>query len=276
LHQSTISKSTTLKLGMLNLAKNGGQYNPKYRGSVCCEMRGSVYAEYPGNENSYFNRNFTLRSITDSLQLMYSGSVFDIPLQNFFTLYSMTNLGLINSINDALSLGDAANATTLNETLISANLIEANSRNVNAFETTFRCDTSSISDSDLVQVIPIAYQSPYFGGEAVFRMRSILGIDLNDTQLSSKFANNGITDSDMCSLFPNPNSGTFYLLSNSEINHAVLRIYNLNSQLLQTISLNNKSNTYFVSLNELPNGMYHVELISDNNMLKSWKVVIQK
>jgi SprB repeat/Secretion system C-terminal sorting domain len=229
-----------------------------------------------GNENSYFNRNFTLRSITDSLQLMYSGSVFDIPLQNFFTLYSMTNLGLINSINDALSLGDAANATTLNETLISANLIEANSRNVNAFETTFRCDTSSISDSDLVQVIPIAYQSPYFGGEAVFRMRSILGIDLNDTQLSSKFANNGITDSDMCSLFPNPNSGTFYLLSNSEINHAVLRIYNLNSQLLQTISLNNKSNTYFVSLNELPNGMYHVELISDNNMLKSWKVVIQK
>lgn len=229
-----------------------------------------------GNENRYYNQNFILRSITDSMQLMYSGSLFDIPLQNFFTLYSMSNLGLINSINDALSMGEMETAKLLNETLISSNLIEANTRIVNSYESRFKCDSVAIADSDFVQLVPIAYQLPFFGGEAVFRARSILGIDLNDTQLSSRQDDNKNFIKPDFLLFPNPNNGYFYVTSTCFDAHATLNIYNIQAQLISSIKLNEKKYCNLVSLNEVPNGLYQVVLTYNNNIQKTWKVLIQK
>jgi hypothetical protein len=269
---------------------NLGSIGPIQTTSNSCEITNCSYCDQErlaqlinnsnnsqiSNENRYYNHNFILRSISDSMQLMYSGSVYDIPLQNFFSLYSLSNLGVIKSINDVLNMGDTELANILNEAFISSNLIEANQRVVNNYESRFNCDTAAIADSDFVRLAPIAYQLPYFGGEAVFRARSILGIDLNDTQLSSRLAEvkNFVTPDFL--LYPNPNSGNFYVSSKYFDSLAILRIYNMQAQLISTIELNEKNSCNLVSLNGVPNGLYQVVLTTRNNFQKTWKVLIQK
>ena len=77
-------------------------------------------------------------------------------------------------------------------------------------------------------------------------------------------------------LYPNPNNGNFYITNKYFDSQAILKIYNMQAQLISTIEMNEKNSCNLVSLNGVPNGLYQVVLTTRNNFQKTWKLLIQK
>lgn len=127
-------------------------------------------------------------------------------------------------------------------------------------------------------LLPIAYQLPILGGEAVYRARTLLGIDLDESLLASRFLTNGETISlDNYHLYPNPNNGSFtikYSLQQDEI--AQFMIMDALGKSLQTEQLSNENNFKRVNLTGQQNGIYFVTLKSNLGTTKNWKVIILK
>ncbi len=64
-----------------------------------------------------------------------------------------------------------------------ANLMDANSKFVNTICLQHAGDTITYDSLQRIQLFAIAYQVPMIGGEAVYRARAILKLDVDDTQL---------------------------------------------------------------------------------------------
>ena len=79
-------------------------------------------------------------------------------------------------------------------------------------------------------------------------------------------------------IFPNPNDGSFYIFMNKKYSESLnIRMLNLMGQPVYEKEFNRGDNDkgFYIQLNELPSGIYHVE-ISDNSGFSSKKVVIHR
>ena len=59
----------------------------------------------PTHGEKMYDRLIVYRQLKDSLQLMYSGSTYDLTLQNFFNLMALGNTGYLENVKDALNKG---------------------------------------------------------------------------------------------------------------------------------------------------------------------------
>ena len=127
-------------------------------------------------------------------------------------------------------------------------------------------------------LLPIAYQLPILGGEAVYRARTLLGIDLDESLLSSKFATNYVDMSfESYLLYPNPNNGSFtinYALQKDEISQVA--VMDAMGKKVRIEQLSNESNIKRINLTNQQNGIYFVTLSSNLGSTKNWKVIILK
>ena len=127
-------------------------------------------------------------------------------------------------------------------------------------------------------LLPIAYQLPILGGEAVYRARTLLGIDLDESLLASRFATNYDDMSfENYQLYPNPNNGSFtinYTLHQDEI--AQITVMDAVGKKVRIEQLSNEGNFKRINLTNQQNGIYFVTLSSNLGILKSWKVIILK
>jgi len=75
-------------------------------------------------------------------------------------------------------------------------------------------------------------------------------------------------------VFPNPNNGTFtfYIDEETNVENALIKIYNINGQILQTIENVAISNN--IQLGDYGNGLYWIELLTPNNSVIK-KVIVQ-
>jgi hypothetical protein len=229
-------------------------------------------------EYRYYNQDLAYSLLKDSLQLMYSGATYDAELQNFYTLMSLSNLGQLSNVQDLLKDDDIAAAYLLNEAINPENLIEQNTQEVNRVVIAQDRDSIYLTQEQKNILLPIAYQLPILGGEAVYRARTLLGIDLDESLLASRFATNGETVSmDNYHLYPNPNNGSFsinYTLQKDE--RAQITIMDAMGKLLQTEQLSYESNFKRINLASQPRGIYIVTLSSNLGSTKNWKVIILK
>jgi hypothetical protein len=87
-------------------------------------------------------------------------------------------------------------------------------------------------------------------------------ITLNGLE-SSSFANNQF------SLFPNPTKQKVNILSKGTVSFNIIKIYGLQGNLIQTIELDQSTQSYELNLPELAKGMYYISLSNKQNSLIS-------
>jgi hypothetical protein len=234
------------------------------------------------DEQKFALEKFVYRNLKDSLQLMYSGSTYDAALQNFFTTVSLQNVGLLNSIDELLNNNEYATAYLYALSVESDRLSEQNLATVNRICAQYKMDFDNLDESSYQELLAIAYQYPRFGGEAVFRARAILGIDVDDTELALRQSNSD-TDASYkfkiknLTVIPNPTKDLVtakYALQENET--ATLQLTDLFGRLMFTknISYPNTLCNFDLSSNKV--GVYYLNVTTAKGEIVNEKIILIK
>jgi hypothetical protein len=233
------------------------------------EMSNDSNYYYLEEENAYQRRRLAYELLKDSIQIMYSGSAYDADLQNFFTATTLSSIGALSNVTDLLNNNNYATAYLINENFEGTNLRELNSTFLNEICAQYYEDTIAYNENQRQQLFTIAYQYPGIGGEAVYRARAILNLDLDDTQLNYRL---GLDEykSTTINVYPNPSTGNFqfqYVLSEDEI--ATIEVYDMLGKIVYTKSLTATNSTHSIILKNCENGLYNLRLASSNGSVYS-------
>ncbi len=225
-------------------------------------LEDSTYQAYL-TEKKLYDQLIVYRQLKDSLQLMYSGSTYDLTLQNFFNLMALGNTGYLENVKDALNSGDKAAAEIANLQVIPTNLHEANSKYVNEILIASDKDTISYDVTARNNLLSIAYQNPLVGGEAVYRARAILRLDLEDQTIGFRVADTWVIQEQTFRVFPNPTTGEFFVSTSTEVNEEVkLKVVNpLGIAVMSGAIMKDQSSTT-IDLNSFDPGIYRLVIES--------------
>ncbi len=233
--------------------------------SILRLINDSAYADHLF-EKKLFDRKVAYGILKDSLQLLFQGSIYDVELQNFFNVYALSNQGYLKDIEDLLINNDFAQAAILNIGLVPANLHESNSVKVNQVVIESSGDSIAYTSVQRQELLAIAYQNPVIGGEAVYRARAILRLDLEDMPIGFRISGNNAHDRPI-RIWPNPTTGQLYI-STSVVNEEgyVLSVYStIGEEVVSTRVLSNVT-TDKIQLDNLPGGIYLLRLISGTQL----------
>ena len=221
-------------------------------------------------------RQYVFEELKDSFQLMNSGSIFDVDLQNFFSAMASNNVGYLENIDDLLKTGDYTNANIINEELIVSKLMETNLKMVNEICSQFGHDFRTLDSLSISVLEMIAYQNPIIGGVAVYRARAILGIDVEDSQSASRMMPFTKTKEERkVSIVPNPSTGLFTVYLNDEEDTQIqISVFNATNQLILSPTSNNGSLSFSINLTSYPVGVYHVKIKWMNGYQITKKIVL--
>jgi len=124
----------------------------------------------------------------------------------------------------------------------------------------------------------IAMQCPRSGGEAVYRARAILGIDVDDTQLAYRFSNPVVTNArNAIEIYPNPSSGKVTIncdLEEGEI--ANVRIVDAMGKLVKAQELKLGNNKVSLSNAKFSNGLYNFIITTSHGRTFNNKILLSK
>ena len=251
---------------------------------LCCEaerlhsiLNGTDTANVDA-EKLFAIENYLYRTIKDSLQLLYSGSSYDVQLQNYFTLLALNNVGELENVTELMRNNDFANSYLQNEILLPSHLPEINLQIVNRICAQYQLDFTHLDSLDYQALISIAYQNALIGGEAVYRARAILGIDVDDTQLAYRITSPVITNvRNDIEIYPNPSSGKVSInciLEEGE--SAIVRIVDTMGKFVKSQELKSGNNKVSLSSAKFSNGLYNFIITTSNGRTFNNKILLSK
>lgn len=229
------------------------------------------------NEEHYQAILTAYEILKNNLQLLYAGTEYDASLQNFFTLTSLQNIGILSDIKEYLNSNDYANALLLNNELQPGLLMEANSQFLNEVVIKGAGDTITYDSLQKATMLSIAWQHPTAGGEAVYRARAILNLDLDDSYLPYRKAyTRPYQEQESITVFPNPGNGKVYIsFSNEEIQVSDLWVFSTFGKQLGYVQSKVKNGNAYFDLSYLPSGIYLLK-IKANETMKVTKLIVLK
>ncbi len=230
------------------------------------------------SELRYAVEHYVYLNLKDSLQLMYSGSIYDASLQNFFTAVSLNTMGSLENVNELLSNNNYASAYFENNSIYALRLQEQNNTNINEICARVNMNFENLSDNDILILESIAYQYPFIGGEGVYRARAILGIDLDDTTIGYRQSSKPLpSKSSKLVLMPNPNTGNFKIFSTEKfVKGTVISITDQTGRCVVEFTVENETNILDESLPTIQAGVYYVKAVTGKGTILTQKLVIVK
>jgi len=176
-----------------------------------------------------------------------------------------------------------ADALQINNTVIPANAIESNKKTLNQIYLQNIINNQIISTTDSITLYNIANQLPFFGGDAVYSARVILGLDPANLNLdyakgpqSQTFSQDEIEN---VRLYPNPASDIINLFFNAETKeNTVFELYDISSRKILMQNIPPKTIDYTISLKNIKSGIYYCRISNNNNnlLLKSKLIITNK
>jgi hypothetical protein len=229
-------------------------------------------------ELRYAIENYVYQNLKDSLQLMYSGTVYDISLQNFFSAKALDNVGLLSNIEELLNSNDYANAYLLNEALVTDKVFEYNLETVNRICSEYDQEFEELDSLDKDALIQIAYQHADYGGEGVYRARAILGIDVDDTELSLRTAHSSYPKhKSELRLIPNPTTGIIQVSFDfDEDEFADVEVFNGMGQVIVQQKISAETNNYLLDMTGQFPGIYFLKFRLNSGLVLNEKIVLIK
>lgn len=201
--------------------------------------------------------------------LMLMNEPTDEILQNFYDEHSETNIAQLEQVRVLNEKGAVDSAVEENAAIVDTNLVEYNSKIVNEiYLAATQNDTLYLTPAQISILQSIAYQNPMLGGEAVYRARAMLKIDVEDSFTSfrkRRIENN--TDKmhgTKFFVYPVPAEDFFIVRNYGKQNQKVkLMLYDNTGRLIK-IKETKIYSEISVSTIELPNGVYQLKILSDS------------
>ena len=158
----------------------------------------------------------------------------------------------------------------------------ANHKTLNDIVLTMLANEGAWASTDTAAITLIAGQCPLEGGDAVYEARAIIAyltgdefddhVLCNSSQRNARDRNGDISKESDFALYPNPTTGIVYW-TGFQGQPVTVNIYNSLGQLQIAKSMNNSH----LDLNTLPQGMYHLQILSlANELLYNGKVFLTK
>lgn len=170
-------------------------------------------------------------------------------------------------------------AIQLNNTVTPIKAMETHKKTVNQIYLQTIINNQHISTADSITLFNIATQLPFFGGDAVYSARVILGLDpvnLNLDYIKGYVSTKGNSIYiDRVKIYPNPATNQINLAFENELQkEAVFELYDFNGKLIlsKTIQASTVYNT--INLNMFKAGIYYYKLFTTNETIAKNKVVI--
>ncbi len=252
--------------------------------------REEVFGEVIRDENFYndleeafdfYDNIYLFQYMIDDESLMFMGSTEDRDYQNYFDSLQNTIIGDFAEIDSLIVAGNIEAAIELNDELPEDEDFYLNRKQANSiYFSSFAVGDYNLSESDSTDLMNIALQLPYPGGDGVYVARAMLGIDAEDYGVSYRIKKpeNGTSTSlsvPNIIIYPNPTQEkiTIEFKEDIEINNAKIEVYNNIGGKIKDINLNGDSNIEIVSLSGLRNGIYFIKISNNNIYIDSFKLI---
>jgi hypothetical protein len=136
------------------------------------------YNQLP-EEFTWYEKAYLFDVLSADTTLMYLNA--DPDYANFYYLMQNDNIGRFSSIRDLIASGEIHRAEELNAEINDTTTIGTNTRTLNAvYLRTVESDQYTFTEEEENSLMEIALQVPYFGGDAVYEARALLGLDILD------------------------------------------------------------------------------------------------
>lgn len=214
----------------------------------------------------------------DSIQILNYKDTIQDSLQLVVDAYNQEWSIFENTRDSLLELIKIDNAA-----LTVDSLPAINEKSINDLELKYHLSGYSLSSGDLPDVYDIAIQCPLTGGRAVFRARSLHDIAsheyINWDSLENcpayelRKARPEIAVKELLKVYPNPTDGTFTieLLNKADI-PVRINLFDMNGKKLMEQAVN--GNPFQLDGSHLPQGIYSLQILLDNNQTLYGRVVI--
>lgn len=119
-------------------------------------------------------------------------------------------------------------------------------------------DTITYDSLQKATLLSIAWQLPTAGGEAVYRARAILNLDIDDSYLPYRKAYvHPFQEQESITVFPNPGNGKVYInFSNEDIQVSDVCIFSTFGMKLGYLQSKVRNGFAYFDLSYLPSGIY--------------------
>ncbi|MBA3705040.1 MAG: T9SS type A sorting domain-containing protein [Bacteroidetes bacterium] len=215
-------------------------------------------------------------------------------LQNFYNITITKAIGKFASVEDKITSGNYSQAKTINDGIVTANVLEQNQQTVNNLILKQLLNLNYIyTTADKNSLNNIALQCPVAGGNAVYQARNLLMgitnnvIEFTDNcdgkpgrsmeEIQEEMVDSATTEKAF-KLYPNPNDGNMILeYSLSSQSTGMFVLYDITGRTVNKYKLMiGENNALKISENELSNGVYFYSVIIDNTVKTYSKIVIVK
>ncbi|HKR04822.1 MAG TPA: T9SS type A sorting domain-containing protein [Bacteroidia bacterium] len=245
---------------------------------------GANYQDYT-EENLYFDKQNFYSEATENSSLLNLGTPEDLTYQNKYDQIDQTNVALFYEVQDLVQQGNTSLAASRNLLITPENAIETNTKTVNSiYFDKFIGTIEDLSQYDIVVLENIANQLSIAGGEAVYRARAMLRIDVHETIGYSPYRKSNTEESKQMSSeipfgkfqpLPAKNLIT-YTLTNPQENILKMIIYDQFGEEVMQTSILPKQISKQIDIKSLATGVYVVTVLSDGNLMQTDKLTIIK
>lgn len=210
---------------------------------------------------------------------MYQSEPTDQVLQDFYDETKETNIGKLQTVSVLSEAGAVDSAIDQNAQVTDTNLIEYNTKVVNEiyFQAT-QSDTLWLTPQQISVLESIAYQNPMEGGEAVYRARAMLRIDIPDSYSTLRKGRKDLTTIDLSfqkyKIYPNPASNYFVIQNSIDFQKREIQLLILdNTGRIVFNKIVSIQTTVALQARELMQGSYQIQ-IKDDERTEIHKLII--
>lgn len=235
----------------------------------------NIYSQTLSDEEISYTQIAAYKIISEQANLINQLETNNIG--EFASQLISSNVPQFVQIGFAYQNGNISDAIAQNNTVVAINTIEKNSRFVNHVVLLMYSNAYQMDEDLMDELRKIALQEPYYGGEAVYRARTLL--KLSNESISTMSHNtipiiNKSSESISIFIYPNPvNEKLHVKISNQDDNaNMEVQICNIYGQpLIQVSNLNSDIN--MIDVSALKKGLYFTSIYIDGKLTKTQKFV---
>jgi hypothetical protein len=192
------------------------------------------YNQLP-EEFTWYEKAYLYDVLSTDTTLMFLDS--DPDYANFYYLMQNDNIGRFTSIRDLIASGEINRAEELNAEINDTTTIGTNTRTLNAvYLRTVEADQYAFTEAEENSLMEIALQVPYFGGDAVYEARALLGLDILDyPAIPYRQQSPDQRTNRQFLVYPNPATDLLVFESDNELDsRGLLQVFTTSGKLVKT------------------------------------------
>jgi hypothetical protein len=247
---------------------------------------GNGISPFYGNEQKWIEQDWIFNSLRNDSSMIAA----DTTLENFYNQQQGSVHEKFVRVNEKTLLNDFQQARQENNLITTSLGLEQSKQTVNDISLKSLEDTTYVySSADSVNMLQVALQCPYMGGDAVFSARAWYNQKTNRNNYypdnCSAFSQNRIQaynnnepiKSILLNVYPNPTNGDLNLQYDlGDRTNALFEIFDLGGKVILAKTLSGAQGQTFVDISELGSGLYYYRVKENNLLLHTGKIAVQK